>query len=54
MPGYIDPFADRPMRLRPVGEEPEMDPPGRDWPDPSFEALLDDEDLPDADLEETA
>jgi hypothetical protein len=51
MPGYVDPFTDRRLQLVPRGEEPDAVP---HWPDPSFEALLDDEDLPDADLEETA
>jgi hypothetical protein len=54
MPGYVDPFTDRPARLPRVREEPVMDALGREWPDPSFEALVDDEDLPDGDLEATA
>jgi hypothetical protein len=51
MPGYVDPFTDRRWQLVLRGEEPDAVP---EWPDPSFEALLDDEDLPAADLEEIA
>jgi hypothetical protein len=51
MPGYVDPFTDRRLQLVLRGGEPDAVP---EWPDPSFEALLDDEDLPDAVLEETA